>query len=88
MLHSFQKTIPTKKKEKVKIKKNIFKNISDFDWVVFTSAAGVRTLKELAAKIKIAPARMPKIAAIRCGERQKSRPPRPLVHRRQLPRAG
>jgi len=46
--------------------KNILKNISDFDWVVFTSAAGVRALKELTAtvKINIPRARAPKIAAI------------------------
>jgi uroporphyrinogen-III synthase len=45
---------------------NALKNISDFDWVIFTSAAGVRSMKLLAEKygIDLSPRRMPKIAAI------------------------
>jgi uroporphyrinogen-III synthase len=45
---------------------NALKNISDFDWVIFTSAAGVRSMKLLAEKsgINLSPKRMPKIAAI------------------------
>lgn len=52
----------------------VLKNISDFDWVVFTSAAGVRSLSALALakttaaqilpKINIAAARMPRVAVV------------------------
>lgn len=45
---------------------NALKNISDFDWVIFTSAAGVRSMKFLAEKsgIDLSAKRMPKIATI------------------------
>lgn len=54
-------------------REKILKNISDFDWVIFTSAAGIRSLKELAdaaakkpktSAIGISPRRMPKIAVV------------------------
>jgi uroporphyrinogen-III synthase len=60
--------VPTKLTSEIK---NVLKNIDDFDWVVFTSAAGIRSLKELIKKlateksaIKISSARMPKIAVV------------------------
>lgn len=55
--------VPVKLTPKIK---NTLKNIADFDWVVFTSAAGVRSKEELAKKLKInvSTAQMPKVAVL------------------------
>src|SRR6202044_4182211 len=46
--------------------KSALENISDFDWVIFTSAAGIRSMKFFAERLamEVSPKQMAKIAVI------------------------